>query len=293
MEYKDYYKILGVNKKSTDVELKKAYRTLAKKYHPDANKDSKVAEEKFKEINEAYEVLSDKEKRQNYDMFGSNTHFKNGNQFDPRSYGYRQSTGGNQQGFSDFFDMFSGGIDLGSLFGGKRRSQRIQKGRDYHGEVTISLKELFEGAKRTLSLGSQSIEVKIPKEIKDGSKVKFRGKGEKLPNGQNGDLYIVVTINPEKGYEIKGNNVIKEVTITPWGAYFGEEILIDYFGSSIKIKIPKKFVSGKMIRIPNKGIFLQSGKRGNLNIKIIILNPKTLNKKQEKLYQQLAELELE
>lgn len=290
VEYKDYYKTLGVDKKASAEEIKKAYRKMAKKYHPDANKDSKVAEEKFKGISEAYEVLSDKKKRQNYDMFGSNTHFKNGNSFDPRSYGYRQSTGGNQQGFSDFFDLFSGGIDLGSLFGGGRRSQRAQKGRDYHGEVTISVKELFKGAKRTLKLGSQSVEVKIPKEIKDGSKVKFRGKGEKISNGQNGDLYIIVSIVPEKGYEIKGNNIIMEIPITPWGAFYGEEKLIDYFDSSIKIKIPKKFISGKMIRIPNKGMFLKNEKRGNLNIKIIITNPKTLSKEQEKLYKQLQKL---
>jgi len=292
LEYKDYYKTLGVSKKAKNDEIKKAYRKLAKQYHPDTNKNNIKAEEKFKEINEAYEVLSDKEKRSKYDMFGSNANFQNGNNFDPRQYGYRGNPGfnaGNAKGFSDFFDLFSGGFDINSIFGGGRRTSRMQKGRDYNGEVTISLGELFKGAKRALQLGNSTIEIKIPKAIKDKSKIKFKNKGEQVPNGQNGDLFIKVRIKPEKNYEISGNNIIKTVNITPFEAYFGDEIIVDYFGSSIKVKIPKKVAGGTMMRIPKKGMYLKNDLRGDLNIKINIINPKNLNKEQEKLYKKLKE----
>ncbi|MBN2851902.1 MAG: DnaJ domain-containing protein [Clostridia bacterium] len=292
MEYKDYYKVLGVDKKATADEIKKAYRKLAKQYHPDANK-SKNAEDKFKEINEAYEVLSDKEKREKFDMFGSNANFQNGSNFDPSQYGYRHTSNSNSKGYSDFFDFFSEGFDLSSLFGGGRKSQRVQKGRDYHGEVTVSLGELFSGAKRTMTLGATSIEISIPKEIKDKSKIKFKGKGEKIQGGENGDLILTVFIQPEKGYEIRDANIIKTIEVSPWEAYFGEEITLDYFGSSIKVKIPKKFTGGNMVRIPNKGMFLKQGNRGDLNIRINIVNPPHLSKEEEKLYRQLQEISLD
>lgn len=291
MEYKDYYKTLGVNKKAKSDEIKKAYRKLAKQYHPDTNKNNIKAEDKFKEINEAYEVLSDKEKRSKYDMFGSNANFKGGNNFDPRKYGaYRGNASNNGRGFSDFFDLFSGGFDINSIFGGGRKSARMQKGRDFTGEVSISLGELLNGAKRTLHLGSDKVEIKIPKAIKDKSKIKFKNKGEQIQNGQNGDLIVKVTIKPEKNYEIKGDNVIKTIDINPFEAYYGNEIIVDYFGSSIKIKIPKKVIGGKMMRIPKQGMYLKNDLRGDLNIKINIINPKTLNKEQEKLYKKLNEL---
>jgi len=291
LEYKDYYKVLGVNKKATSDEIKKAYRKLAKQYHPDANQNNIKAEDKFKEINEAYEVLSDKKKRENYDMFGSNANFQNGNNFDPRQYGFnRNAQHNNPQGFSDFFDLFSGGFDINSIFGGGRRANRVQKGRDYHGEVDITLEELLKGTTRVLHVGNSKIKVTIPKEIKNQAKVKFKGKGEKVANGQSGDLLLTVNIKAEKGYEIKGNNIIKTVEVTPWEAYFGAEIIVNYFGSSIKIKLPKKINSGRMIRIPKKGMYLKNNGRGDLNIKINIINPKSLSKEEEKLYKQLSKI---
>jgi len=291
LEYKDYYKILGVNKKATSDEIKKAYRKLAKQYHPDANQNNIKAEDRFKEINEAYEVLSDKKKRENYDMFGNNADFKNGNNFDPRQYGFNQQTHhSNPQGFSDFFDLFSGGFDINSIFGGGRRTNRVPKGRDYHGEVDITLEELLKGATRILHVGTSKIKVTIPKEIKDKAKVKFKGKGEKIANGKSGDLILTVNIKAEKGYEIDGKNIIKTIGVTPWEAYFGAEVVVNYFGSSIKIKIPKKINSGRMMRIPKKGMYLKNGERGDLNIKINIVNPKSLTREEEKLYKKLSEI---
>lgn len=296
MKYKDYYKILNVDKKASDDEIKKAYRKLAKQYHPDANPNNIKAEEKFKEANEAYEILKDKKKRENYDMFGSNENMRNGSNFDPSRYGYQG--GGQSSGFSDFFDMFSGGggggqsqgFDFSSIFGGGRQQRRPVKGNDYHGEITVSLKELFNDYETSVNIGGKKVSIKIPKEIKNNSSIKYRGKGEEVQNGQNGDLVIKVSIKTDKNYTINGYDIIRVVDVAPWETAFGEEITIDYLGKSIKVKIPKNIAGGSFIRIPNNGMYKKNDARGNLKIKINIINPKHLNKKQEKLYKELKEI---
>ena len=198
MEYKDYYKVLGVEKSASQDEIKKAYRTLAKKHHPDLHPDDEKSQEKFKEINEAYEVLGDKDKRKQYDMFGSSANFSNGQNFDPSQYGFGGG-GYTQSGdFSDFFNMFfgggggqsrasTGGFDIGDLFGGGGRSRRPQR-QSYESDLNITIDQAYHGANKkiTLNIGGESkaIDINIPAGILPGKKLKV--KGEKW--GVNGDI---------------------------------------------------------------------------------------------------------
>ena len=234
MEYKDYYKTLGVDKSASQDEIKKAYRKLAKKYHPDANPGNNKAEERFKEVNEAYEVLGDKDKRQKYDQFGT-MDFQNGMNFDPSQFGHYEFRG-SQNGFSDFFNMFfgEGGIDLNDLFGaggGRTRgfssgySTRAQmRGEDIEAEMTISPEDGIEGVEKTFAIrnmnGSKTISVKIPRWIPEGGKIKLSGQGNPgIGGGPNGDLYITIKFK-EGQYKLEGKNLIKNRGIpmgcSPW-----------------------------------------------------------------------------
>ncbi|HHX67333.1 MAG: DnaJ C-terminal domain-containing protein [Miniphocaeibacter sp.] len=309
MEYKDYYKILGVDKSATDAEIKKAYRKLAKKYHPDLNQGNEKASEKLKEINEAYEVLGDKDKRQKYDQFGSNYDFTGGQNFDPSQYGfdfgdfggfgkngttYTYTSSGDSGGFSDFFNMFFGGgfgnnsssrkssRDVFSGFGGRSKPQRQR----YDTEISISLKEAFDGAEKTLYLNvngeNKSLNVKIPKGILPGKKIKT--KGEKI--GLDGDIYIKINVIDQKN-TLDGLNIIKKVNVYPWEAALGGKVVVDTLEGKIKVNIPKEIQSGKRIRLANKGFRNMKGEKGDLFLEIQIQNPNHLTKRQKELYEEL------
>ncbi|WP_100065740.1 DnaJ C-terminal domain-containing protein [Miniphocaeibacter massiliensis] len=307
MEYKDYYKTLGVEKTASADEIKKSYRKLAKKYHPDLNSGDEKAAEKLKEINEAYEVLGDKDKRQKYDQFGSNYDFAGGQNFDPSQYGYDFSgfggngssytytSSGDGGGFSDFFNMFFGGggfggsssssrsqRDIFSGFGGRSKPQR-QK---YDTEISISLKEAYEGAKKVLNLNvngeSKTLDVKIPKGILPGKKIKT--KGEKI--GLDGDIYIKINVIDQKN-RLDGLNIIKEVDVYPWTAALGDKTVVDTLEGKIKVNIPKGIQTGKKIRLSNKGFRDMKGNKGDLYLEIKIKNPEKLSKKQLELYEEL------
>lgn len=311
MEYKDYYKVLGVDEKASAEEIKKAYRKLAKKYHPDLNQGDEKASEKLKEINEAYEVLGDKDKRQKYDQFGSNYNFNGGQNFDPSQYGFDfgnfgnggttytySSTDDGSGGFSDFFNMFFGGRDKGSRnssnrkrdifsgFGGQKQSpQQRQK---YDTEISISLQEAYNGTEKSLNLNvngeSKSLNIKIPKGILPGKKI--RTKGEKI--GLDGDIYIKINVIDQNNI-LDGLNIIKTTNIYPWDAVLGESVVIDTLEGKIKVNIPKGIESGKRIRLKNKGFKDMKGNIGDLYLEIQIQNPKNITKEQEKLYKKLKE----
>lgn len=305
MEYKDYYKILGVSKDASQEEIKRAYRELAKKYHPDANKNDPAAEKKFKEINEAYEVLKDPEKREKYDAFGSNYNFQNGMNFDPSQFGWRTRTySSGSSGFSDFFDMFfgDGGIDLDEIFAGFRRNRgpftfhSFGEGVDSspHStelEVEIGIEEAYRGTSRTISVQTQpgisrKLKVKIPAGVMEGDKIRLKGQGS-----YGGDLNIIVRIKDEAGFKLDGLDIIKEVPVAPWEAALGEKIQVETLdGQNIVLRLPSGVSSGQKLRIPGRGYRDRNGHRGDLFVMIKIVLPKKMAPQEKELYMKLKEI---
>lgn len=309
MEYKDYYKILGVEKSSSQDEIKKAYRKLAKKYHPDLNPNDDKAQERFKEINEAYEVLSDEEKKKRYDTFGSGYNFTNGQHFDPSQYGFDNFGNGYSYtyttadgDFSDFFNMFfggaagngransrMGGFDLGNLFGGGRKSAR-KESPSYESELNITLDEGFHGETKniTLNIGGEnkSMSVNIPKGILPGKKLKV--KGEKW--GINGNILFKINLIEDGKNRLDGLDIISKLDLLPWQAALGDKVVVSTLDGKIKIDVPRAISSGKKIRIPRKGYKDMKGNRGDLYIEINIVNPPSLTEEEIKLYEKLKEI---
>ncbi|MCT4593480.1 MAG: J domain-containing protein [Anaeromicrobium sp.] len=299
MEYKDYYKILGVDKGASQGDIKKAYRKLAKKYHPDANPDNKRAEEKFKSINEAYEVLGDEGKRKKYDQFGSGYDFQNGMNFDPSQFGFggfNHSTNGANGDFSDFFNMIFGndGFDLGSMFGRGGHHRGNTKGQDIEAEINVSIKEAYEGSKKTINLktqgGNKSLSIKIPKGILPGKKIKLKGQGHKGMGGPNGDLYLKINFNEKSKFTLKGLDLYTHVDLSPWEAALGCEAIIETLDGKIKVKIPPNMQADGKIKIPKKGYKDRTGNGGDLYIKTRVVNPKNLTEEEIKLYEKLRDI---
>ena len=299
---RDLYEILGVDKNCNKAELKSAYRKLAKKYHPDVNQNDEVASNKFKEINEAYEVLSDKEKRKQYDMFGSNYNFSGGDNFDPRNYGFSASySGSDMSGFSDFFNMFFGGGGTSSssfsgfsgfdgftnsrTYSGFKRQPQRQK---YETSINLSVKEAYSGIERELYVNinnsPKKITVKIPKGITTGKKVKVNGDKYNL----DGDIFVKINVISDE-YRLENLDLIKTVSLYPWEAYFGVTKVIETLNGNVRVKIPAKIESMKKIRISNKGYTDLKGKTGDLYLEIVINNPKNLSGEKLELYKKLME----
>lgn len=309
MKFRDYYKVLGVDKKASADEIKKAYRKMAKKYHPDTHPGDKIAEEKFKEANEAYEVLSDAQKRKKYDQFGAQGQFRNGVDFDPSAYGfgnnvryeYRQA--GNSD-FSDFFNMFFGGsspfdpFGEDGLFGSKsgRRSRftqsRQMKGEDSEAVLKITIAEGFSGAERRIGLrsgsGEKTISLKIPAGIKAGEKIKLTGQGSPgINGGRNGDLFLKVEFLQDPDFELNGLNLEGRIALYPWEAALGAEKSCQTLDGRISVKIPAGIQTDSRIRVAGKGYRDRNGARGDLFLRIRIVNPEKLSKAQLNLYEQL------
>lgn len=294
MEYKDYYKILGVDKNTSQEDIKKAYRKLAKKYHPDLNPNDNKAQEKFKGINEAYEVLGDAEKKKKYDTFGSSANYSNGQNFDPSQYGfggsgasYSYTSGG--EGFSDFFNMFFGG--------GSGRSSRTSRNpfqeaprQSYESELNITLEEAYNGTTRDITLNfmgeNKNLAIKVPKGILPGKKLKV--KGEKW--GIDGDILFLINFVEDKKNTLDGLDIISKEDILPWEAALGAKLIVNTLSGRIRVNIPKGIVGGKRIRIPNKGYVDMKGKKGDLYIEINIVNPPELNDEMLKLYEELSRI---
>ncbi len=303
MDYKDYYEILGVLKSASADEIKKAYRVLAKKYHPDTNPDDKDASaEKFKEVSEAYEVLGDAEKRKKYDEMSEQ--MKNGG-FDPSAFGGTPFSGGaapggaytytwhggddDAFGFSDFFNSFFGGADTGR--GGAYRSRNVvMDGEDLEGDVSIGVKEAFAGTQRTVRVGERTINVKVPAGILSGERIRIAGQGgQGMGGGRNGSLYLRVQVVPENGYALHGLDVEREVNLYPWEAALGCKKQIEALDARLSICIPEDMQTGKKIRLAGKGYQNRRGEKGDLYIKIRIVNPKVRNKQQKELFEKLRD----
>ncbi|HEY0872545.1 MAG TPA: DnaJ C-terminal domain-containing protein [Vicinamibacterales bacterium] len=329
MEFKDYYQTLGVSKTASEKELKQAYRKLARKYHPDVNPGDKTAEAKFKEINEAYEVLGDPEKRRKYDELGANWRlyeqaqqqggypggagpFGAGSPFGGGGWtvnmggggtGYRTMTEeemremfGDEDPFSDFFRTFFGG-------GGPRERRargraRAQKGRDIEHEVELTLEEAFHGATRRISIKqgghARSVDVRIPPGVKDGSRVRAAGEGESGANGgAAGDLYLRVRIRPHPVFERDGNDLRTKIAVPVTTAVLGGEANVPTMTGSVRLKIPEVTQSGQVFRLKGHGMPVvgKPDQRGDLYAAVEIQLPRTLTKEQRQHFEALKKLE--
>lgn len=299
MEFKDYYKILGIDKNASDAEIKRAYRDLAKKYHPDLHPNDKNAQAKFQEINEAYQVLGDKEKRKQYDMFGSNYNFAGGQHFDPSQYGFGNAhtytyTGSGKEGFSDFFNMFFGqgaqGFNLNDLFSGAKSAGFRSRSKPLESELNLTIKEAYEGVTKDISLNidgeRKNIRVKIPKGILPGKRLRVRGKKW----GINRDILFKINFIEDDLFKIEGLDITSTINILPWEAALGSKVVINTLEGKIRLTIPKGITGGSKIRIPNKGYVDMDKKRGDLYVKLNIVNPPNLSKEEIKMYEELSRL---
>ena len=310
MEFKDYYKVLGVDKKASQDEIKKAYRKLANKYHPDKNQGNKEAESKLKEINEAYAVLKDSEKRSKYDNLGSSyNRFRNtgGSSNDYNWNEWYQNQSGNKQGFQDIGDFFSsagGNVSdfFEKIFGGSgdekqttRRTtkfSRSQRGRDIEAVIEISLEEAYTGSARLIDINGQKINVKIPKGIKDRQKLKITGKGYPGSNGApNGDLFLIFKIQENSNFRIDGNDIYLDFHIDLYTAIFGGISVLHFGGRSVKVNIPKGSQSGKVLKLKKLGFTDESSElAGDLFVKLLVDIPENLDNRELELFNQLKKI---
>jgi curved DNA-binding protein len=313
VQFRDYYETLGVSKTATDDEIKSAFRKLARKYHPDVAKDKKAAEEKFKQINEAYEVLSDPEKRQKYDQLGANWNQPGGFQ-PPPGWGQQQSDGGFSQwggdggggvefefggtGFSDFFEAFFGGGRGRSAFGGfGGRQATAERGADVEADILVTLEEALNGSSRTVSLrraGSNKVEkyqVKIPRGVHEGQRIRLAGQGEAgAGGGKSGDLFLRVRLAKHPDFSVEGSDLIHELKIAPWQAALGTEVKVPTLDGRVKLKVPPGTQGGQRFRLRERGLQSASGQRGDLYVLAQIQIPKKLSEREREIWSQLAKL---
>jgi curved DNA-binding protein len=324
VQFRDYYEVLGVSKTATEDEIKKAYRKLARKHHPDVNPNDKSAEEKFKEINEAYEVLSDPEKRKKYDQLGQN--WKAGADFTPPP-GWENA----RVDFGDFDDTFGGGRDsrgfsdfFESMFGGRRGARAGagfgMRGQDVEANISLTLEEAHGGGTRSLTLQTtvicptcngtgtkdnkpcptcrgagvvaqpKTLEVNIPAGVRDGSVIRLAGQGEPGTNGSRaGDLFLHVRIEPHRLFSIVGEDDLQiELPVAPWEAALGTKVSVPTLDGSVEMKIPAGTQGGSRLRLRGQGLNKRGGGRGDEYVKIKIVIPPKLTPKEKELFEKLA-----
>lgn len=291
-EKRDYYEVLGVSKNASDDEIKKAYRKLAIKYHPDKNPGDKEAEAKFKEINEAHDVLSDKQKRARYDQFGHAGVGGAGGGFGGFSGNpFGQAGGFNYNGQTFNFDFGNGGIFddiIGNIFGfgGARRPRR---GADMQTSVTITFEEAIFGTTKSVSLNGESLKIKIPAGIDDGMSIRLRGKGGPAPEGatEPGDLYVRIRVKPHKSLTREGAIILSEQTIDMVDAALGCEIEVETVDGPITMKVPAGTQSGTPFKLSGHGVpFRADGDRGPHIVTVLVETPRNLSKKQKELLEE-------
>ncbi len=326
VQFRDYYETLGVSKTATEDEIRSAFRKLARKYHPDVAKDKKAAEEKFKQINEAYEVLGDPEKRKKYDQLGADWNQPGGFQPPPQwggqpggeFYQWGGDGGGGAQfefggtGFSDFFEAFFGGGRGRSAFGGfGGREATAERGADVEADIMVTLEEALHGSTRTVSLrraGSNKVEnyqvkiprgvhegqrirLKIPRGVHEGQRIRLAGQGEAgARGGKSGDLFLRVRLAKHPDFSVESSDLIHEVKIAPWQAALGTELKVPTLEGRARLKIPPGTQGGQRFRLREQGLPSISGKRGDLYVVVQINIPKKLSEREREIWSQLAKL---
>ena len=304
MAYIDYYSILGVSKTATADEIKKSYRKLARKYHPDINPNDEEAKLKFQQINEANEVLSDPDKRKKYDAYGENwkhaEEYEKAQQQQSQNGGFADYTnfggfgggsysfgGDDEGGFSDFFESLFGGRQSAS---GSRHSRSF-RGQDYTSELHLSLRDASETHKRTLTLNGKNLRITIPAGVSDGQVIKLAGQGALGKNGgPNGDLYITFVIEEDPKFKRVGDDLYTTADLNLYTAVLGGEETIDTFTGKVKLKIASGTQNGTKVRLKGKGfpVYKKDGQSGDLIITYAIRIPTDLNEEQKGLFEKLA-----
>jgi curved DNA-binding protein len=305
MEYKDYYKILEVDKSASKEEIKKKYKKLARKYHPDVNPGNKEAEEKFKAINEAHEVLSDEEKRKKYDTLGADwQRYEQGGGGGGFDWGQYAQGGGRgrqrhytsadfgQEDFSDFFSSIFG--DMGGGGGGRsRRSSMGFKGQDYSAELTLTTEEAYRGVQKTITVTGKNLRITIKPGVEDGQTIRLKGSGGPGANGgENGDLYITLRIAPDPRFTRQGSDLYVDTPVPVYLAALGGETLVHYPGGQVKIKLKAGTQNGTLLRLKGKGfpVYNQADQHGDLFVKVNLQLPENLTDQEKELFRQLAQL---
>lgn len=284
---RDYYEILGVSRNATSEEIKKAYRKLAVKYHPDKNPGDKAAEEKFKEASNAYSVLSDPEKRKVYDVRG-----------------HAGVHGMGFEGFTNMDDIFANlnlndifgragygggfGDAFGDVFGPQRRTTRIYRGRDHRINLAVSFADAVLGTKKEVSVQGKNITLKIPPGIKDGQTLRVRGYGESIGAGESGDLLVKISIQPHPTLSRDGLDLITDVKVPMTTAALGGTVRVQTLTRDVELKIPSGAQPGQQFRLRGEGVAGTVGRKGDLRVRLVVEIPKSLSRKQKDLLKQLA-----
>lgn len=303
--FKDYYATLGVAKSATKDEIRKAFRKLARQYHPDVAKDKKTAEAKFKEINEAYEVLSDAEKRQKYDTLGADWD----RQPPPRPGGPGRGAGADPfggggfsfggTGFSDFFEQFFGGAQGGASrrgggFTGFPGGMGEERRSDIEADLLVTIEEALRGAKKAISFRRderskvQTFEVRIPKGVREGQRIRLAGQGEGAGAHGAGDLYLRVRFERHPDYEVDGSDLVYELDVPVARAVLGTEVEVPTPDGPVRLKIPSGSQPGRKFRLKGRGLPTKEGERGDFFVKLEVILPGHLSGEQRTLWEKLA-----
>ncbi|MCJ7465613.1 MAG: J domain-containing protein [Maribacter sp.] len=293
MEYIDYYKILGVPKNATETDIKKAYRKMARKYHPDINPNNAGAEQKFKEVNEANEVLSDPEKRKKYDQYGKD--WQHAEEFEKARSQQSSRRSPNQQyagdfggqDFSDFFETMFGGANSG--FSGGRQVKF--RGQDFNAELKLQLRDVYASHKQTLTVNGKNIRITIPAGIENGQTIKISGHGGPGRNGgPNGDLFISFSIENTTPFKRDGSNLYKNVDLDLYTAVLGGDLMVDTFDGKAKLNIKPETQNGTTVKLKGKGfpVYKKEGQFGDLFITYTVKTPTNLSQREKELFKELS-----
>ena len=301
-QFIDYYKVLGIDKKASEKEVKKAYRKLARKYHPDLNPDDKEAQRKFQQVNEAHEVLSDPEKRKKYDKYGKD--WQHAEAFEQAEQQQRQQQGGfggqrtygggsgfegfSEGEFSDFFESMFGRQAGGR--GGYRRA--AFRGQDYEASLQLRLSEVYKTHKRTLTIDGKNIRITIPAGVEHGQTIKIKGYGGPgINGGPKGDLYITFQIDNDTGFRRDGQHLYKTIELDLYTAVLGGEITVDTMDGKVKLKVPPETQNGTQVKLKGKGfpVYKKKGQFGDLFLTYEVKIPTQLSDKEKSLFKELAQ----